>query len=102
MSCMSFVFGIILLARPGSPRTGGGGGMGVVVRGRENEWAGPPSIIPIPKEETDIRSTVVGTGGGCGQRCIGRGGAPPPPLEGAQPMPSHCPPDAKCQPQWHL
>ena len=26
----------------------------------------------------------------------------PPPLQGAQPMPSHCPPDAKCQPQWHL
>ena len=23
-------------------------------------------------------------------------------LQGAQPMPSHCPPDAKCQPQWHL
>ena len=30
-----------------------------------------------------------------------RGGTPPP-LPGAQPMPSHCPPDAKCQPQWHL
>ena len=27
---------------------------------------------------------------------------PPPPLQGAQPMPSHCPPDANCQPQWHL
>ena len=26
----------------------------------------------------------------------------PPALEGAQPMPSHCAPDAKCQPQWHL
>ena len=26
----------------------------------------------------------------------------PPPFQGAQPMPSHCPPDAKCQPQWHL
>ena len=30
------------------------------------------------------------------------GVTPPPPLEGAQPMPSHCVPDAKCQPQWHL
>ena len=29
------------------------------------------------------------------------GGGYPPPLQGAQPMPSHCPPDAKCQPQWH-
>ena len=26
----------------------------------------------------------------------------PPPLQAAQPMPSHCLPDAKCQPQWHL
>ena len=25
-----------------------------------------------------------------------------PPLQGAQPMPSCCPPDAKCQPQWRL
>ena len=24
------------------------------------------------------------------------------PLQGAQPMPSHCPPDAKCRLQWHL
>ena len=36
--------------------------------------------------------------------CIGTvGGNPPsPPLQGAQPMPSHCLPDAKCQPQRHL
>ena len=25
-----------------------------------------------------------------------------PPLQDAQPMPSPCPPDAKCQLQWHL
>ena len=30
------------------------------------------------------------------------GEVPPPPLQGAQPMPRHCPPDAKCRPQWHL
>ena len=30
------------------------------------------------------------------------GEVPPPPLQGAQPMPSHCLPDAKCQPQWHV
>ena len=35
------------------------------------------------------------------QGCIGKAGHPPP-LQGAQPMPSHCPPNAKCQPQWHL
>ena len=32
-----------------------------------------------------------------------RGELPPPPsLQGAQPMPSHCPRDGKCQLQWHL
>ena len=36
------------------------------------------------------------------QGCIGRGGGTHPPLQGAQLMPSHCPPDAKCPPQWHL
>ena len=36
-------------------------------------------------------------------RLVGRGGEPRhPTLQGAQPMPSHCLPDAKCQPQWHL
>ena len=30
------------------------------------------------------------------------GGSPPPPPQGAQPMPSHCPPDGLCQRQWHL
>ena len=30
----------------------------------------------------------------------GGGGNPPPPqLYGTQPVPSHCPPDGKCQPQ---
>ena len=37
------------------------------------------------------------------QGCMGRGGgAPPPPLQGAQPMCSHCLPDGNCQLQWHL
>ena len=26
----------------------------------------------------------------------------PPPLQGAQPMPSRCPQHGKCRPQWHL
>ena len=49
------------------------------------------------------------TGGGAlrkrggGQGCIGRGGEVPiPPLQGAQPMPSHCLPDGKCQLQWRF
>ena len=29
-------------------------------------------------------------------------GVPPPPFQGAQPMPSHSSPNASCQPQWHL
>ena len=29
-------------------------------------------------------------------------GTPPLPLQGAQPMPSRCPSDAKCRLQWHL
>ena len=29
-------------------------------------------------------------------------GEVPPSLQGPQPMPSHCPPDGKCQLQWHL
>ena len=28
--------------------------------------------------------------------------APPPPFQGAQPVPRHCPLDGKCQAQWHL
>ena len=27
---------------------------------------------------------------------------PPPPLQGARPKPSHCPPDGKCRLEWHL
>ena len=30
------------------------------------------------------------------------GEVPPPSLQGAEPMPSHCPPDAKCRPQRRL
>ena len=43
--------------------------------------------------------TGSGTEGGTGMHW--RVPALPPP-QGAQPMPSHCPPDGKCQPQWHL
>ena len=41
--------------------------------------------------------------GGSEQGCIGMGGGTPPfPLQGAQPMPSHCLPNAERQFQWHL
>ena len=48
------------------------------------------------------RGVWVGGWGRGGQRCAGKGGGYPPPFQGDQPMPSHCPPDAKHQFQWHL
>ena len=39
---------------------------------------------------------------GAFQQCIGRGGYPPPLLQGAQPMPSHRVLDGKCQLSRHL
>ena len=42
-----------------------------------------------------------GGGGSAGMHWKG-GGVPPSPLQGVQPMPSHCPPDAKCQAQCRL
>ena len=41
-------------------------------------------------------------GGWGGREVLELGGAPLPPLQGAQPMPHHCPPHAKCQCQWRL
>ena len=48
-------------------------------------------------------SLLTGTGGGGGGReaLEGGGGGGVPPLQGAQPMPSHCLPDGKCHLQWH-
>ena len=40
------------------------------------------------------------TEGGALRDALDRG--TPPPLSGAQPTPSHYPPNAKCQLQWHL
>ena len=43
------------------------------------------------------------SGGGGGRDALEGGGeGTPPPLQGAQPAPSHCPPDTKCQLQWHV
>ena len=62
-------------------------------------------------ESEDIQSFMFGSRHTLGhpQGCLGRGGGTPhPPIGshrlgiGAQPMPSHCPPDAKCQAQRHL
>ena len=64
-----------------------------------------PSVTSTPHvtvREQEGEGKEGDCGKGWGQGCIGRGGAPPSPLQGAQPTPSHCPPDAKCRAQWHL
>ena len=73
-----------------------------------NFWA-PDPAPPLPPSQGCIRregapEAARGGVGGRLQRCIGRrGGKPPPPsLQGAQSMPSHCFPNCKCQAQWHL
>ena len=85
---------------PGGRRKGPCGGC----RGRGLLWGGCCEMGTVP-------GGCIGTAvhrrrrrGGGTQGCIGRGGGYPPPatLQGAQPLPSHCPPDAKCQPQWCL
>ena len=90
------------------PRQRGGGGRAGAqawhpLRPSRPLWRAP-STSSQSSEGPQGRAAGAGSGGDA-QRCIGRGGGyprPPPPLQGAQPMPSHCPPDAKCQPQWHL
>ena len=64
------------------------------------EWAnaGPQRRCPWVHGAHWVRAQAGAQAGGGGdgwrQGCIGRGGAPPP-LQGAQPTPSHCPPDGK-------
>ena len=49
-------------------------------------------------ETIDIEAETLVDGPGGSAEMHWRGGvAPPPPLQGAQTMPSHCLPDAKCQ-----
>ena len=77
-------------------------------------------VVGVPHGASAESSSPHGGGGGCRswdadppphfpartphpQGCTGRGGGnPPPPLYGAQPMPSHCLPGGKCQRQWRL
>ena len=51
---------------------------------------GLEDVVVVEPERPDMKTggSVPGNGGGY----------PPPPLHSAQPMPSHCPLDAKCQP----
>ena len=64
-----------------------------------DEWMGMREGAWVPQRDACPGHGIAGEA----QGCVGRGGGcPRPPLQGAQPRPSHCPPDAKCQPQWHL
>ena len=60
-------------------------------RGRGGTAPAGPSHFPLR-----------GAGGGGGRDAWGRVGGTPPLLQGAQPVPSHCPPDDKCRPQRYL
>ena len=61
-----------------------------------------PCIASSGQQGMPLRASWALLGWAAGSDALEGGGAPPPPLQGAQPMPSHCPPDAKCQAQWHL
>ena len=70
-----------------------------------SDTLGTASVSAFPTRTTwgcKVHSDSLGGLGGGPQGCIGKGGGNPPPLQGAQPMPSHCLPDAKCRPQRHL
>ena len=58
--------------------------------------ASPQTLVRVRSLRLQPRLPPSPPAGGC----IGMGGRCPP--LGAQPMPSHCPPDAKRQLQWHL
>ena len=71
----------------------------------------PTKSYWIPPPQRPMTSKRSGRAWGCSGGGVGGeggsdhwkgGGVPPPPLQGAQPMPSHCPRDAKCRLQRHL
>ena len=64
---------------------------------------GPERVLVVSTEPPDDLSCLTTPGVGRPGDGLGRGGGtPPPPLQGAQPTPSHCPPDAEYQLQGHL
>ena len=77
-----------------------GAGASVCARGqRDHKGVGREECVA----QEVLWHGVTGRNKAQGQWGIGRGEVTPlPPLQGAQPMPSHCPPDAKCQLQWRL
>ena len=78
---------------PNGTWEGGGGEAGGIGLGGAGDGGGTSSL-------RFFHSTAsLGGGGGAGMHWKRGGGVP---LQGAQPTPSHCPPDGKCQLQWHL
>ena len=69
---------------------------------RHSPSAHIPSKLHGPKTGAPFDNSSSLGWGGRGRDALQGGGYPPPPLEGAKPVPSHCLPDAKCQAQWHL
>ena len=69
-------------------------------------WDAVSYNAALALEFIDPQVCLRGGAAGLSGRGALEGGEPPPtppaPPQGGQPMPSHCPPDAKCQPQWHL
>ena len=75
------------------PGGGGGGGHG----------AGRPVGVPWGRTAgTPDNKTAAARPPATPSDALEGGRVPPPCIQGAQPMPSHCPPDAKCEPRWHL
>ena len=57
----------------------------------------PPPRGPSAHLKSEKSMGIVGA-----RNALEGGEVPPPPLPGAQPMPSHCPPNAKRELQWRL
>ena len=53
------------------------------------------------ERQSAVVPLAVGAGGGGGRDAL-EGGEVPPPLQGAQPIPSYSSSDSKCELQWHL
>ena len=78
---------------------------GVAVGGRQ--W--DPAGVPLVSESGECPHRNLEVGGRLRlQVCVATAALPPAAedvdgiSQGAQPMPSHCPPDNKRQPRWHL
>ena len=77
----------------------GGGGL---QHSTEHRWAVGLDLMDLKGtgEKAEKAAVLWGGGGRAGRDALEEGGGGDP--WGAQPVPSHCPPDGNCQLQWHL